>query len=143
MICTSLRERGQVLAFFALVLPLVLLPVVAFAVDAAVLGADAAALQAATARAAEVAVEQIDVAAFRAGGGLALDQTGVVSAATQTLLDAEPGASVDSVGIAGTQVTLSVSEHVQPALPLWTGEVTLHARASARLSAGYDWPSSL
>lgn len=130
------------LAFFALVLPMVLMPVVAYAVDTAVLGGSAAALQAAAAEAAEVAVEQIDVAALRAGGGLSLDPAAVISVATAVFLDAEPHASVDSVGIAGPQVTLSVSERVEPPISLWAGSVTLHARASARLSAGYESPNS-
>ncbi|HYM67284.1 MAG TPA: hypothetical protein VEW68_08345, partial [Patescibacteria group bacterium] len=107
------RQLGQVLAFFALVLPLVLLPVVAYAVDATVIGTRSAALQAATAEAAEAAAQQIDVAAFRAGAGLVLDPAKVSSVAAQALHDTEPAAVVDSVGIAGTEVTITASEPVQ------------------------------
>ena len=51
------RESGQVLAFFALVLPIVLVPVGAYAVDATIVASREAALQAATAQAAETAAQ--------------------------------------------------------------------------------------
>jgi len=132
-----------VLAFFALVLPLVLFPVITYAVDVAVLSTTAAALQAATAQAAEVAAEQIDVGAVRAGAGLTLDPPQASRVAAQVLLEAEPGASVDFFEVVGLKVTLAASERVAPALPLWPGSVTLHALATAVLVSGYDSPSSL
>jgi len=72
MTATS-RETGQVLAFFALVLPIVLLPIAGYAVDATIVASGEAGLQAATAQAAETAAQQLSTGAIRAGGVLALD----------------------------------------------------------------------
>jgi hypothetical protein len=136
------RRSGQVLVFFALVLPLVLLPVAAYAVDAAVTASDYARLVEVTASAAEDAAQQIDVAALRATGGLVLD----VAAARQVAGDdvtAEPSASVVTVGVVGSLVTVTTAESVM--LPLdfvGAGAITLHASATARIASGYDSPSS-
>jgi hypothetical protein len=137
------RDRGQVLAFFALVLPIVMLPAVAYSVDVAMLGTGAAGLQAAVAQAVEVAAQQIDVGTLRAGGGLELDPAQAAKIASDMLIAAEPQAVVDSVNVAGWSVTLAASEPVLLAIPLWTRAVTLHAHASARLVPGYESPSSL
>ena len=61
------RDFGQVLVYVALVLPLVLLPVAAYAVAATALDTRHARLQAAVSQAAEDAVQRLDQAAFRAG----------------------------------------------------------------------------
>jgi len=136
-------RSGQVLVFFALVLPLVLLPVAAYAVDAAFSASAYARLVEVTVRAAEDAAQRVDVAKLRASGALVLD----VGAATQASHDdlmIEPGASVVGVGVAGGQVTVATAESVS--LPLdfvGAGAVKLHATATARIAPGYDRPSSL
>ncbi len=136
------RERGQVLAFVAVVIPIVLLPVVAYVVDAAVAEFHAADLQAATAQAAETAAQQLDLEVVRSGGGLSLDAVAVRRVAVETLGREDPTAVVDSVSVAGVDVTVRTSEGVQAPFALLTGRVTLRARASARLVAGYERPSS-
>lgn len=136
-------ERGQVLAFFAVVIPIVLVPVTAYAVDAAVITLHSAGLQAATAQAAEAAAQQLDMGAIRSGGGLALDAAAVRRVATQTVERDDPAAIIDSLSIDGVGVTVLTSERVPAPFALLTGPVTLHAHATARLVAGYDRPSSL
>lgn len=136
-------ERGQVLAFFAVVIPIVLLPVAAYAVDAAVITFHSASLQAATAQAAEAAAQQLDMGAIRSGGGLALDAAAVKRVATRTVERDDPAAIIDSLSIDGVEVTVLTSERVPAPFALLTGPVTLHAHAAARLVAGYDRPSSL
>lgn len=136
-------ERGQVLAFFAVVVPMVLVPVAAYAVDASVVEFHSAGLQAATAQAAETAAQQVDLATLRSGRGLSLDPVGARRVAVETVGREDPAAVVDSVEIAGIDVTVQTSVGVQAPFALLTGQVTLHARASARLVAGYDRPSNL
>jgi Flp pilus assembly protein TadG len=134
---------GQVLAFFAVILPIVLLPVVAYAVDAAVVSGRAAALHAATAAAAETASQQVSVRAKRSGGALALDLGQAQMVANETLASEEPGASTDAISVDGAEVTVTTIEVVTVPFNLFGGPVTLHTRASARLVGGYDNPSSL
>src|SRR5207249_9432593 len=67
------RRRAQVLVFFALVLPLVLLPVAAYAVDAAVAASAFARLEEVTVHAAEQAALQLDVLRLRSGRGVAVE----------------------------------------------------------------------
>jgi hypothetical protein len=136
------RDRGQVLAFFAVAMPIVLLPVAAYAVDAAVVAFHAAGLQAITAQAAETAAQQIDVGTMRAGGGLALDPVAVKRSAKKTVDQEDPTATVDSITVDGVEVTVVTSETVPPPFALLGGPVTLHARATAQLVAGYARPSS-
>lgn len=138
----SRRDAGQVLAFFALVLPIVLLPVAAYAVDASMVSMRAAGLQAATAQAAETAAEQLSPAALRARGELALDAARAGVAAVATVAAEEPGATVESVAIDRVQVTVLTAELVPVPFNLFGGPVRLYARATARLVAGYDSPSS-
>jgi len=136
------RQAGQMLVFFALVLPLVLLPAAAYAVDAAVTAADYARLVEVTVRAAEDAAEQIDVAELRATGALGLDVTAARRAAQDDVM-AEPGASVVMIGVEGGAVTVVTAESV--ALPLdfvGPAAVAVHASATARIASGYDSPSS-
>jgi Flp pilus assembly protein TadG len=134
------NQSGQVLAFFALVLPAVLLPVAAYAVDATIVAARAAGLQAATAQAAEAAAQKLNVAAIRSSGALTLDQAATRVAVYQMLAEEEPGAGVDSSTVAGDQVTVVTSETVPLPFGVFARGVTLHARATARLVAGYDSP---
>jgi len=136
-------RSGQVLVFFALVLPLVLLPVAAYAVDAAVTASEYARLVEVTVRAAEDAAQQVDVAKLRASGALVLDVAAAVRAAHDDVMT-EPGASLIAVGVAGDLVTVATAESVT--LPLdfvGAARVRLHASATARIAPGYDRPSSL
>ena len=128
-------QTGQVMVFVALALPIVLLPAVAFAVDAATVAGAQARLEAATARAAEVAVQQIDVNVLRSGAGFALN-------APHIALD-EPSASIEHVAIDGLTITVETAQSVD--LPfdfIGAPAVHLHARATARLAVGYESPSS-
>lgn len=133
--------KGQVLAFFAVVLPVVLLPIAAYAVDATIVAGREAGLQAATAQAAETAAQQLNVAAIRSTGVLTLDSTAVNLVVAQTLVEDAQGARVDSSTVSGAEVTVVTSEPVTLPFSVFTQTVTLHAHATARLVAGYDRPS--
>jgi Flp pilus assembly protein TadG len=135
------NQAGQVLAFFALVLPLVLLPVAAYAVDASIVAGREAGLQAATAQAAETAAQRLNIDAIRSTGSLRLDATAVRQVIAKTLVEEESNARVDAVTVAGTDVTAATSEVVTLPFSVFLGRVTLHAHATARLVAGYDTPS--
>lgn len=137
------RSRAQVLVFYALVLPLVLLPVAAYAVDAAAITARHAALQAATAEVAEIAAQRIDVDAIRATGSLQVDPRDVQAAVASALAGEEPSASLDAVTVKGSMVTVATSESVSLPLPVLSRAVVVRARAAARIVPGYDNPSSL
>src|SRR6184192_686364 len=99
-------QRGQVLVFVALALPIVLLPAAAFAVDAASAAAVHARLEQATWSAAESAVQQIDADALRAGGGLTLDQRSVESVARDALAAEDPNATIERLAVDGLYVTV-------------------------------------
>jgi hypothetical protein len=134
---------GQVLAFLAVILPMVLMPVAAYAVDAAVVSTRDAGLQEGTVEAAEEAAQQLNISDLRARSGLTVDSVGARKAATATLSNVEPQAAVESVLIDGTEVTVVAGELVTlPFNFLPVQMVRLRARASARLVAGYDRPSS-
>ena len=132
------NQAGQVLAFFAIVIPVVLLPVAAYAVDASIVAGREAGLQAATAQAAETAAQQLNIGAIRSTGALTLDATAVSRVAAQTLIEEEQGARVDSCTVGGTEVTVVTSEPVTLPFSIFIQTVTLHALATARLVAGYD-----
>ena len=134
------REGGQVLAFFALVLPIVLLPVAAYAVDATIVASREAGLQAATAQAAETAAQQLNVSVIRSSGALTLDPVAASLVATLTLAAGEPSAIVDSASVDGVDATVETSESVTLPFSLFAHTVRLHARATARLVAGYEKP---
>jgi hypothetical protein len=132
------KQTGQVLTFFALTLPIVLLPVAAYAVDATMIASREAGLQAATAEAAEAAAQQLDVGAIRSSGALALDTAAALVVVHQTLVEDEPGASVETASISGDEVTIVTGEQVTLPFSVFARTATLHARATARLVAGYD-----
>jgi Flp pilus assembly protein TadG len=132
------RQSAQVLAFFALVLPVVLLPVAAYAVDATIVAGRAAALQAATALAAETAAQQLNIGVLRSTGALTIDPAAATLVATRTVAREEPGASIDSCTVAGAGVAVVTSEPVTLPFSIFARTITLHARATARLVAGYD-----
>ena len=133
---------GQVLVLFALVLPLLLVPVVAYGVDSAVIAARHASLQAATAEAAEIAAQRIDIDALRSDGTLEIDAHGVRKALTAILAAEEPKAALDSVAAAGSVITVASSERVELPLPLLTRSTVVRARATAKIVPGYGSPSS-
>jgi hypothetical protein len=136
-------ERGQVLAFFAILLPIILLPLSAYAVDVAFVSTRAAGLQESTAQAAELAAQQVNVDALRSRSELGINASIAPVIATHALRDLEPGALVDSVVVMGTLVTVTAHEVVSlPFNFLPASAVRLDARVSARLVAGYDSPSS-
>ena len=140
----TIRERGQVLAFYAIVRPIVLLPLAAYAVNAAFVSTRAASLQQTTAQAAEAAAQQVDVGAFRARSLLTIDAQVASAVATQALSDSEHGATMESVVVVGSLVTVSTRELIRlPFNFLPVPAIVLHARASARLVGGYDNASSL
>jgi hypothetical protein len=139
----SRHAGGQVLAFFAVILPMVLMPVAAYAVDAAVVSSRDAGLQGGTVEAAEAAAQQLNISDLRARSGLTVDSVGAHKSATAALSNLEPQASVESVSIDSTEVTVVAGEVVTlPFNFLPVQVVRLRARASARLVAGYDRPSS-
>jgi Flp pilus assembly protein TadG len=139
-----MRERGQVLAFFAVVLPIILLPLAAYAVDSAFVISRAAGLQEATSQAAEAAAQQADVDALRSRSQLTIDVSAARAVALQSVLEWQPGASVLAVQVSGAVVTVTTEEVVMlPFNFLPARAVRLQARASARLVGGYDSPSSL
>lgn len=136
-------QRGQVMAFVAVALAVVLMPVTAYAIDSATASSAEASLQEATAMAAIEAVQQLDVIDFRAGGAIVVDSAAARRAAEEVLRAEAPAASLTSVAVSGAQVTVSAGEVVRlPFNALPTSTVRLEARASASLAAGYDRPSS-
>ena len=139
----SSPERAQVLAFFAIVLPIILLPLAAYAVDAAFVSSRAAGLQAAAAEAAEAAAQQADLGALRSRSELSIDAPIAMAVAIQSVSDSEPGASVQAVRVNGALVTVIATEEVKlPFNFLPVRAIKLEAHASARLVGGYDSPSS-
>lgn len=139
------RQGGQTLVSVALLLPVVLLPVMAYAVQATLVATASSRLQAAVARAAEDGTAAIDVATLRAGGGLLLDRAAAGSLARASLAAADAGAVIDSVSVSSTAVTVQAHQRVGGGFGpfLGFGSVVLTATATARLTSGYASPSSL
>jgi len=136
-------ERGQVLTFFAILLPIVLLPLVAYTVDAAYVSARAASLEQATMQAAEAASQQLDIGAFRSRSDLVTDVVHARAAAAESIRVSEPKAWIQSVVVSGATVTVSATELIKlPFTVVPATTIRLESRASARLVAGYDRPSS-
>ena len=134
-------EGGQVLAFFAIAMPVVLLPVAAYALDATILAGRESALQAATAQAAETAAQQINVRALRSTGVLSLDAAATRLVLEQALAEEEPGARIDSSAATNAEVSVATSEPVRLPFSMFTDTVVLHVHATARLVAGYETPA--
>jgi hypothetical protein len=139
------RGRGQTLVFVAVVLPLVLLPVAAYATEAALLSTRHARLQAVAAQAAEDAVQQLDEAALRSGEALRVDPARASELVAGEVGEQAPEAVVDEVTVSGAAVTVRLHERLPLVLAVWIPgrEVTLRAQAQARLRPGYESPSSL
>jgi len=137
-------RRGQVLAFYAVVLPIVLLPLAAYAVDVAFVSGRSAELQGATAQAADAAAQKVNVDALRARSQLIVDSEAAPAVAVQLMRELDPNATVESVLVTGTMVTISTREVITLPFNFLPAPATvIHARVSARLVAGYDRPSSL
>ncbi len=136
-------QHGQVMAFIAVALGLVVMPVAAYAIDSATVSAAAAALEEATATAAVEASQQLDITEFRAVGVLSVDAAAARTVA-QTILAAEvPMASITSVTARGAEITIATHEDVALPFDFFPERgVRLQASASARLAGGYDRPSS-
>lgn len=137
-----MRERGQVLAFFAIALPAVLLPVAAYSIDMAFAAQRYGELQAATAMAAEAAADRLDTASFRQRETMSIDPAEATSTARAALAGEDPAASLVAVAVAGDEVDVFTSENVEVPIPLFARAVALTARAAARLVPGYDSPNS-
>ena len=135
-------HRGQMLVIFALFLPLVLLPIAGYAVQATLLASRAALLQAAAARAAEDGAQAIDVAAFRATGALRVDPASARLAAATSFAEQDRPAQLDRVEIGSTTVTVMAHDQVPLGFGgfLSAGSVRLAATATARLAAGFSSP---
>ncbi len=136
-------QHAQVMAFIAVALGIVVMPVAAYAVDAATVSAAAAALEEATATAAVEASQQLDISAFRATGVLSVDATGARTVAQAVLAAEVPMASITSVTVTSEEVTIATREEVLLPFDFFPEQtVRLQANASARLTSGYDRPSS-
>lgn len=136
-------QRGQVMAFIAVALAIVLMPLAAYTIDVATVSAAAATLQEATATAAIEAAQELDAIDFRASGVMKVDAGAAQRAARAVLATETPSASVRSVTVSGLVVTVAAGELVQLPLDFLPSRmVRLEARASARLAGGYDKPSS-
>jgi len=137
------KQRGQVMAFIAVALGMVVMPIAAYAVDSATSSAAAASLEEATARAVVEASQQLDITGFRATGVLSVDAA-AARGVVQAVLAAEvPMASIKSVTVTGAEITIATREDVQLPFDFFPDRaVHLQASASARLAGGYDRPSS-
>ena len=137
------HDRGQVLAFYAVLLPIVLLPLAAYAVNVAFVSTRTAGLQEATAQAAETAAQQLNIDALRSRSVLIVDAQIAPVVASRAMSELEPEATVEAVTVVGSMVTISTREVIRlPFNFLPASEIVINARASARLVGGYDRPSS-
>lgn len=136
-------QRGQVMAFIAMALAIVLMPLAAYAVDIATVSSAAATLQEATAIAAMEAAQQLNTAVFRSSGVLVVDLDAARSVARDVLAAEAPAASLTSIRVRGVDVTVEAGQLVRLPFDFFpTRAGRLRAVASARLTAGYDTPSS-
>jgi hypothetical protein len=135
-------EAAQTLVALALFLPLVLLPVVAYAVQATLLASRASLLQAAASVAAEDASQAIDVGALRSRGVLRLDSVEATRIVRASLAEGDPSAQLDGVAVGPVSVTVSAHDRIPLDFGgiLRAGSVTLTTVAVARLTAGYGSP---
>lgn len=138
----SRGQAGQTLVVFALCLPLVVLPVAAYAVQATLLATRASLLQASAARAAEDATAAVDASTLRSTGVLQLDPAAATRIAQASLAGQDPVARLERVAIGPLTVTVTAYDQVPLAFGgiLRAGRVRLAATATARLTAGYRNP---
>lgn len=136
-------QRGQVMAFMAVALATVLMPVAAYAIDSVTVSTAAAALQEATAMAAMDAAQQLDALGLRARGVLIVDGPAARRVARDVLAAEAPAAYLSSVTVNGVEVAVAAGELIRLPFNFFPAAVVrLNARASARLSGGYESPSS-
>lgn len=130
---------------FAVILPLVLMPVAAYAVEATYIATRQAALAEVAAQVAEDSAQQVDESTFRSGGPLQVDPGEARAMAFTSLARRDPAATLRSFTVSGRSVSLRLEETVPLRFAAWVpgGQVTIAAPASARLAAGYWSPSSL
>lgn len=128
----------------SMLIPLVLLPVTAYAAEAAYAASRAALLEWACSRAAEDAAQAIDAQALRAGTGLQIDPVQAQSVVRSELATLDSRAALDSVTASGLEVTVAAHEDVPATLAFWLpgGHLTVTGAATARLTPGYSSPSS-
>jgi len=133
-----------VLVALAFLVPLVLLPVVAYAAGSAVVASRQEALQAAVAQAAEDAAQSLEESHFRLDGIVLIDPRLAPERAAAALAADAPGAVIDRIEVSGATLTLSAHEIVPLQLGgfVGMGHVTIRAAARALLVAGYGRPSS-
>lgn len=137
------RRRGQALVLLALVIPLLLLPVAGYAVEAGYAASRAGLLAWACARAAEDAAQQVDGPALRAYSVLAVDGPAARQVARSELAAYDPAALVDRIAIGTRSVDITAHERVPATLAFWLpGALTVRTGCAARLAAGYQSPSS-
>ena len=136
------RTTGQTLVIFALFVPLILLPIVGYAVQTTLVASRAALLQAAAARAAEDGAQAIDVTVFRVTGVLRLDPAKAQLVTRASFAEQDRPAQVDRVEVSPTTVTVRAHDRVPLGFGgfLSAGSVRLAAAATARLAAGYAGP---
>jgi hypothetical protein len=136
-------EAAQTLVIFALLLPLVLLPIASYAIQATLLASRASLLQASVARAAEDGAQAVDVAGFRSSGVLRLDAKKARQVAGASLAEQDRLARLDGVEVGPTTVTVRAHDEVPLGFGgiLSAGTASLAAVATARLTLGYRNPS--
>ena len=136
---------GQALVSFAVILPLVLVPVAAYAIEASYAATRQAALAGVAAQVAEDAAQAIDEAAFRAGGPLQVEPGAARQEALAALSQLEPAAVLRGFDVTGVTVALVLEEKLPVRFAGWApgSSITVSAGATAVLAAGYSSPSSL
>jgi hypothetical protein len=71
---------------------------------------------------------------------LSLDAAAVALVVASTIKEEEPGALVESSAVIGVDVVVITREPVTLPFSVLARTITLHARATARLVAGYEAP---
>ena len=138
------RKSGQALVLMAFLIPLVLLPVAAYAIEATYAASRAAVLDWACVRAAEDAAQSLDASALRGSSVLRVDPAAASSSALSELAGMDSKAVMDEFFVSGNVLSLSAHETVPVTLAVWVPgrSVLVRATATARLTAGYASPSS-
>ena len=140
----SRAQSGQALVLLGFLIPLVLIPIAGYAVEATYASNRAAILEWACTRAAEDAAQSIDAAALRQSSTLQVDPGSALGVAQAQLTALDPAAILDSFSASGSIVDISAHELVVATLAVWTpgGRLRVGATARARLTPGYSSPSS-
>ena len=141
---TGGRQRAQVLVLMAVLIPLVLVPIAAYAAEAGYAASRAAVLEWACTRAAEDAAQELDANALRANAVLQVDPTAAADLASRQVSALDPRAVVDEVTTAAATVSVLAHEDVPATLAFWIagGRLRVRGSATARLVPGYASPSS-